>query len=218
MPGITITANYGAGGSYVAPAVATALALPLLDRAISADVAAKLHVTVQEAHGGRMKRSLVDRFLGVLAPLSNGVLGAGTDAGPLEAEFNQSYDSDLFRNQAEGIMREALASGAVIHGRAGAAAFQSEPGVLHVRLVGTVEARIAQGAKLEHVSLEEARRAQPEVDRARAHYVRRLYGISIEEPTLYDLQIDSTRVPLDTCANLIVQAFQGLRPTSARSS
>jgi cytidylate kinase len=216
MPGITITATYGAGGSYVAPAVATALGLPLLDRAISSDVAAKLHVSVKEAEGGEVKRSLVDRFIGVLAPLSTGVLGAGTDAAPPDADFSIADDADLFRQQAEAIMRAALDSGVVIHGRAGAAAFQAEPGVLHVRLAGPVEACLVQGAKIENVSLDEARRAQPEVDRARAHYVRRLYNVSIADPSLYDLQIDSTRVPLDSCVDLIVQAYRSLRPGARR--
>jgi cytidylate kinase len=211
MPGVTITADYGAGGSYVAPAVATALGLPMLDRAISTDVAAKLHVSVQEAAGGQLKRSFVGRFFGVLAPLSGGVLGAGTDAAPPDADFPPPDDADIFREQAEAIMREALVSGAVIHGRASAAAFRNETDVLHVRLVGALEARIAQGAQLEHVSVDEARRAQPEVDRARAHYVRRLYNVSIDDPTLYDLQIDSTRVPLDTCTDLIVLAYKALR-------
>lgn len=216
MPGVTITAHYGAGGSYVAPAVAAALGLPMLDRAISTDVAAKLHVSVQEAQGGQLKRSLVGRFLGVLAPLSGGVLGAGTDAAPPDADYSSPGDADLFREQADAIMRAALVSGAVIHGRAGAAAFQNEPGVLHVHLVGPTEARIAQGAKLEHVSLDEARQAQLEVDRARAHYVKRLYNVSIDEFTLYDLHIDSTRVPLDTCAELIVLAYRGLPPGQTR--
>jgi cytidylate kinase len=211
MPGVTITAEYGAGGSYVAPAVATALGLPMLDRAISTDVAAKLQVSVQEAADGQMKRSFVGRFFGVLAPLSGGVLGAGTDAAPADADFPPLDDADIFREQAEAIMRKALVSGAVIHGRAGAAAFRNEPDVLHVRLVGAIEARIAQGAQLEHVALDEARRAQPEVDRARAHYVRRLYNVRIDDPTLYDLQIDSTRIPLNTCADLIVTAYESLR-------
>ncbi len=194
--------------------MAAALGLPLLDRAISTDVAAKLHVSVQEAEGGQLRRSLVDRFIGILAPLSGGVLGAGTDAAPPDADFAPSDDADLFREQAEAIMRAALVSGAVIHGRAGAAAFQHEPGVLHVRLVGATAGRIAQGAKIEHVSLDEARRAQPEVDRARAHYVKRLYNVSIDDPSLYDLQLDSTRMPLDTCADLITLAYRSL--SSAR--
>ena len=85
-----------------------------------------------------------------------------------------------------------------------------------MRLVGATEARIAQGAQLEHVTLDEARQAQPEVDRARAHYVKRLYNVSIDDPALYDLHIDSTRVPLDTCAELIVLAYRALPPAQSR--
>jgi cytidylate kinase len=218
MPGVTITGDYGAGGSYVAPAVAKALGLPMLDRAISTEVAAKLQVSVQEAAGAQLKRSFVDRFFGVLAPLSGGVLGAGTDAAPPGAAVRSpDEDADIFREQAEAIMRTALVSGAVIHGRAGAAAFRTDPDVLHVRLSGVLDARIAQGAELEHVSIDEARHAQPEVDQARAHYVRRLYHVRIDDPTLYDLQIDSTKVPLDACTDLILMAYRSLR-ASARQS
>jgi cytidylate kinase len=217
MPGVTITGDYGAGGSYVAPAVANALGLPMLDRAISTDVAAKLHVSVQEATGAQLKRSLVGRFFAVLAPLSSGVLGAGTDAAPPDAALPTYDDADMFREQAEAIMRAAIHSGAVIHGRAGAAAFCNDPGVLHVRLRGPVDARIAQGADLENVSIDAARRAQPQVDEARAHYVRRLYNVRIDDPTLYDLQIDSTQLPLDTCVELIVTAYKALVATPARS-
>ena len=48
MPGVTISAGYGAGGSVVAPEVAKRLGLPVLDRAISSRVAALLQVTVPD--------------------------------------------------------------------------------------------------------------------------------------------------------------------------
>jgi cytidylate kinase len=48
------------------------------------------------------------------------------------------------------------------------------------------------------------------VDRARAHYVRRLYRADIDDPDLYHLHIDSTVLPLDAVADLIVSAY---RPT-----
>jgi cytidylate kinase len=210
LHGITISAAYGAGGSYVAPAVASALDYPLLDRAISSSVAAQLHVTVPEAEGGEMKRSLVEKFLSVLAPLSGGVLGAGTDAAPPSAALPVPSDADLFREQAETIMRQALDSGAVILGRAGATAFRDEPGVLRVQLHGPVEARIPQGARLLHISVDEARKAQGEVDRAREHYVRRLYNVDINDPTVFHLQIDSTALALDTCVELIVTAYRSM--------
>jgi Cytidylate kinase-like family len=206
MPGVTISASYGAGGSVIAPAVAAQLNLPLLDRAISSRVAAQLHVSVQEAEGGEMRRSLVDKFLAVLAPLASGALGAGTDAAPPHA-IPPPDDADFFREQAEAIMTEALTGGAVILGRGGGAAFCHRPDVLRVRLFGPVEARIAQAARVENVDPSAARQRLPEVDNARAQYVRRLYCVSIDDPALYNLQIDSTVLPLDACADLITSAY-----------
>lgn len=207
MPGVTISAGYGAGGSMIAPAVARQLGLPLLDRAISSRVAAQLQVSVPEAEGGVIKRSGAGRFLAVLAPLAGGVLGAGTDCAPPEA-FPPPDDAALFREQAEAIMRKALVTGAVILGRAGGAAFRDEPGVLRVRLFGPEAARIAQAARIEDVDADTARQRLPEVDRARAQYVQRLYGTDIDDPDLYHLQIDSTVVPLDACVDLIAEAYR----------
>jgi cytidylate kinase len=209
MPGVTISAGYGAGGSVVAPDVARRLSLPLLDRAISSRVAAQLRVSVQEAEGGTVRRPLVDRFLAVLAPLAGGALGAGTDAAPPHA-VPPPDDAAYFREQADAIMNDALRTGAVILGRAGAAAFRDRPDVLRVRLFGSHGARIMQAARIEDIDQQTARQRLPEVDRARAHYVRRLYAANIDDPDLFSLQIDSTVLPLDACADLIVAAFRAL--------
>jgi cytidylate kinase len=208
MPGVTISAQYGAGGSVVAPAVAKILQLPLLDRAISSEVAAKLRVTVREAEGGELKRSPADRFLSVLRPLAGGVVGAGTDAAPDPMQVDD--DAAPFREQAELIMKDAMDTGAVILGRAGSAAFRDWADVLRVRLFGPAEARIAQAARVEHTDPVTARRRLPEVDRARSQYVRRLYGVDIDNGSLYHLQIDSTAIPPEVCADLIVRAYESL--------
>jgi cytidylate kinase len=207
MPGVTISAAYGAGGSVVAPEVARQLGFPLLDRAISSHVAALLQVSTQEAEGAMIRRPLVDRFFSVLSPLAGGVLGAGTDGTPHDASPPPN-EAAFFREQAEVIMREALASGAVILGRAGGAAFCKEPDVLRVRLFGPPEARIAQGARIEAVDILTARQRLPQVDRSRAQYVRRLYCVSIDDPELYQLQFDSTALPLPACASLIASAYR----------
>jgi Cytidylate kinase-like family len=217
MPGVTISAGYGAGGSIIAPEVARQLGVPLLDRAISSHVAAQLQVSVPEAEGAMIRRPLVDRFFSVLSPLAGGVLGAGTDGTPHDVAPPPN-ETAFFREQAETIMREALASGAVILGRAGGAAFSKEPGVLRVRLFGSTQARIEQAARIENVDLVTARQRLPQVDRARAQYVRRLYCVSIDDPELYQLQIDSTALPLRACADLIAAAYRSYaqaRPVEA---
>jgi cytidylate kinase len=209
MPGVTISAGYGAGGSLVAPQVAQRLGLPLLDRAISARVAAQLHVTVQEAEGGAVRRSLTERFFSSLAPLTADVLAVGTDS-HLRDAAEPPDEAAQFRQQAEAIMRAALMSGAVILGRAGAAAFRAEPGVLRVRLFGPADARVAQAIRHGDIDEGTARQRRAEVDRARAQYVRRLYRADIDDPDLFHLHIDSTALPLEACADLIATAYRAL--------
>jgi cytidylate kinase len=210
MAGVTISAGYGTGGSRIAQLVADQLELPLLDRAISTEVAAQLRVSVVEAQDAEFSRSFTDRLLGLLAPLSSGVLGAGTDAAPPEA-FRPPDDAELFREQAEAIMRQALATGAVILGRAGAAAFCAEPDVLRVRLYGPTQSRIAHAARNQSVTPDVAGQRLPEVDHARAQYVRRLYHVDIDDPDLYSMQLDSTALTEQTCARLITDAYRLLR-------
>ncbi|HEX5288575.1 MAG TPA: cytidylate kinase-like family protein [Streptosporangiaceae bacterium] len=217
MPGVTISAGYGAGGSIVAPHVARLLELPLLDRAISARVAAQLHVSVQEAEGGAVRRSLTERFFSALAPLTADVLAVGTDAAPRDLA-EPPDEAAQFRAQAEAIMRAAMATGAVILGRAGAAAFRDEPGVLRVRLFGPADARIAQAIRLGDVDDEAARQRLAEVDRARAQYVRRLYRADIDDPDLFHVHLDSTVVPLDACAEVIAAAYRAVARSGAAAA
>jgi len=87
---------------------------------------------------------------------------------------------------------------------------RDDHGVLRVRLFGPADARIAQAARIEGIDEDAARQRLPEADGARAQYVRRLYGADIDDPVLYHLQIDSTALPLDASAALIVAAYRAL--------
>ncbi|MDT4981806.1 MAG: hypothetical protein QOG07_3685 [Pseudonocardiales bacterium] len=209
MRGVTISAGYGTGGSVIARLVAQTLGLPLLDRAISTEIAAKLQVSLAEAEGASFARSRIDRFLHLLAPLAGGVLGAGTDAAPPEATPAPD-EAELFREQVEAIMREALAAGAVILGRGGAAAFRDRSDILRVRLFGSRQARIAHAVLAQGIDVGTAERRLSEVDNARAHYVRRLYNVNIDDPELFDLQLNSTVLAPDTCVDIIATAFGAL--------
>jgi len=224
MPAVTISAGYGAGGSIVAPRLAQRLGYPLLDRAISSRIAEQLHVSVDEAECGEKKRSLVEKFFGALGPVAGGVVGVDSDGAPTVVAPD---DVAQFRDQAEAIIRQGLPTGVVVLGRAGSAALAREPDVLRVRLFGPHDARIEQACRVEGIDADAAATRMPEVDRARAHYVRRLYSRNIDDPTLYHLQIDSTAVGLDGCVDVITAAYHALlgqKPnlasgsTSSRSS
>jgi cytidylate kinase len=212
VPGVTISAGYGAGGSVIAPMVAKRLGVQLLDRAISAAVAAQLHVSVEEAEGGAANRSFIDRLLAFMSPLASDALGAA-DADPDQiASLDDA--AGAFRTEAERIMAAAFLTGAVVLGRAGGAAFRDSPRVLRVRLFGPPAARAARAAEFEHIDLDAARRRMHQVDHARDQYVRRLYRVSVDDPDLYHVQLDTTVLPFEACAGLIVDAYHALLAAS----
>lgn len=203
MPGLTISASYGAGGSAVAPQVADLLGLPLVDRALSSAVAEQLSMPVDQAEQGGASVSRLTRFLLSLAPLA-----------PQPLPVDESVDADAaeVRTVTERMLVEAVRTGAVVLGRAGACALQDRRDVLRVRLYGPAAARVRQAARIEGIDEATATKRQAKVDRARDAYVQRLYGRSADDPALYHLQLDSTALPLEECASLIAAAYRALQP------
>jgi cytidylate kinase len=197
---ITLSAPYGAGGSRVGPDVADRLGLPFVDRAIPTAVAERLALPLREAVerdeavGGWLTRALM--AFGQVGPVLAG-------AAPPPAEI---VTDDAFRAATEEVLLEHAAGGAVVLGRAGALVLRGRSDGLHVRLTGPREARIEQGMELERVDRETAQRHVEETDRARETYVRHFYRCDPRDAALYHLVIDSTAIPLDACAELIVDA------------
>jgi cytidylate kinase len=207
MPAVTISAGYGTGGSAIARAVAERLGYPLLDRAISSQVAQQLQVSPDEAREGEMKRSFIERFFGVLAPQIDGAIIDPSEDGVYSAI--PAVQAAQFRERAEAIVRQALPGGVVVLGRAGAAMLCDAPDVLRVRLFGPEQARITHAAAAEGIDEQAAAKRLPDVDRARAHYVKRLYERDIDDPALYHLQLDSTAIPTDLCVEAVVGVYAG---------
>jgi hypothetical protein len=204
MPVITLSAPYGAGGSKVGPAVAARLGVPGVDRAIPTGVAERLAVPLREAIdrdesiGNWLMRALLS--FGQVTPVLAG-------ASPVP---EQVLTDDAFRQATEQVLLEhAAGAGAVILGRAGAIVLREQPHALHVRLTGPEPARIEQGMRLEGVDRATAERHIEETDHARRAYVQHFYRCDPRAAELYQLVIDSTAIPLDACADLIVLAAQG---------
>ncbi len=210
MPGVTISAGYGAGGSLVAPLVAERLGVQLLDRAISVKVAAQLNVTVEEAQAGAPNRSLIERLLTFMSPMATDTMGTPADLESTSSASGISDEAATFREEAERIMSEAFADGAVVIGRAGAAAFRDATDILRVRLYGPIQARLFRVQQTQGGEPAAILKQLKQVDAARDTYVRRLYRISVDEPSVFHLQIDSTALSIPDCANLIVIAYRAL--------
>jgi cytidylate kinase len=196
---ITVSASYGAGGSVVAPALAERLGLPFLQR-----------VTTSEGHPaapGPCDEQLTEEELKA-TPIHR-LLASFTHAmpvGPTVTPPGAHHQDQHLRGHGEsGILRLLAGGGGVILGRAAAVVLGKDRG-FHVRLDGSADRRVAQGAVVEGISEEQARERLRAADKARTAYVRRLYRTDPADPALYHLVIDSTALPLEAVVELVLVA------------
>ncbi len=203
---VTISAAFGAGGSVVGPAVAEQLGLPFLDRALPvAQVSKSLDSTVEDAfaHDERPPTLLQRLFKGMAG--SVGVWGVNA---PPEATIT---DDEAFCAATAKVLRSlADSTGGVVLGRAAAVVLAGHPSAFHVRLDGSRAGRLARAAEQVDGDADAAARLLDETDRAREGYVRYFYKVDPRDSHLYHLILDSTVIPLEVCADLVV--------TAARSS
>ena len=197
---VTVSASFGAGGSEIGPAVAAALGLPFVDRAIPVEVARKLDVPLDEAE--RQDDSVDTGLWRVISSMALVPELAG--AGPLA--YHTFADEHAFREKTEEVLHELAATGAVLLGRAAALVLAGRSDTLHVRLDGPVDARVAALVRRTGRPGTEVRRALRSNDAARAAYVRNFYRADPSDPRHYHLVLDTTAVPWDAAADLVVAA------------
>jgi cytidylate kinase len=143
----------------------------------------------------------LSRLLTATAPLS-----AEWMIGPDHPRTVLLSDAAVLRC-TEGVIRKVVGGeGGVILGRAAAIVLRDHPGAFHVRLDGDPDRRVRQAMALQGMSDRDAREAMDRNDRARTAYVRHFYSADAASPRHYDLVIDSTRIPIEACTEMIVSA------------
>ena len=203
---VTISASFGAGGSVIGPAVAERLGLPFLDRAIPLAVARTLAVPVDAAfEKDERVPSLMERIVASMSAV-------GTPIGIIATPTCGAVPGrDSFNGATEKVLKDMVSSGGgVVLGRAGAVVLAKHAGALHVRLDGPREGRISRVMSHEHTDGQSAARLLDQTDRAWESYVKYFYNTDPHESRLYHLVIDTTVIPIDTCADLIVTAAEAL--------
>ena len=197
---VTFSAAYGAGGAEVAPAVAERLDLPFHDRMIPAQVAGRLGVSVAEAEAN--DETVVRGLWRLVASL-------GTMPDPVGGVLPTSGlpDARAYREQTERVLAEiADGAGGVVLGRAGAMVLRNRPDVLHVRLDGPRDLRLAAAVERSGRPLDEVRREMEGNDRTREAYVRHFYRTDPSAAKHYHLVVDSTALAVETVVDLVVVA------------
>lgn len=200
---ITISRQYGSGGSDVARLVAEQLGWELVDNEFIDRVAKAANLSRQEVEKRiECPQGLFDRIAMALAYSSGDLYTTGRGiATPLPKA------NDL-ANVTETVIEEAVRDGdVVLVGRGAQACLANTTDTLHVFTMGPLDWRTEQVAGALKLSEKEARQRIQSIDDRRRKYVKQIYDRNWEDPANYDLCINTANFSFERAAAMIVGAL-----------
>jgi cytidylate kinase len=204
---ITISRQYGAGGSEVARQVAAALGWQVLDNELIEEVARRAGVPAEQvAEKEERAPSFVERLARTLAASTPELLPRPVPGGTLP----KLQERDLVR-LTESVVEEAAAKGRlVLVGRAAPVVLARERESLHVKLVAPKPFRIQAAAARLGVEPRQASEIVEDSDSSRARYHRQYYGRDWNDPINYHLVLNTGALGLDGATAVIVARARAL--------
>ena len=109
----------------------------------------------------------------------------------------------LVRRASETILHLAELGNAIIVGRGANVITARLPGMLHVRLVGSVEQRVAHMRQFDHLDRKDALKRIEREDGGRRRYLKKYFGKDVDDPLLYHFVINTDWVTLEDAAKIV---------------
>jgi cytidylate kinase len=216
MAVVTISRQYGSGGTEIAARVCEMLGYRYLDKVLITEVAAEAGLSGKELVEFSEQRSEVRNFLDrLLRPGPHGVVRVGTKSRDESGSETISAEQ-LDEARCAKLVRSAIHAAykqddVVIVGRGGQATLKNMPGVLHVRVVAPMGNRILRIQGQEKVNAEKARCLAIDHDQATARYLNQLFGVRGDEPELYHLVLNTGKWSPEIAAHIIAKSVELLQ-------
>jgi len=224
---VTISRQLGSGGNEIAAGVAEALGLRFIDREMikrAAQEAGVPKVALQEMEY-EGQRTLVERALDILRqmpPIPNPPETARREATTsLSVHFGgifsptvrpMSIAMDDYVRIVGMIIRDlAREGGVIIVGRGSQVLLKDHPAALHVQIIAPFWHRVKAVMECEGAERRAAVSRVRTSDRARVDYLRRYHNVNWLDPRLYDLIINTVKLPVKVAVELIVEASRALQ-------
>jgi cytidylate kinase len=151
---------------------------------------------------------------------------SGMDLEKIERVYEQRpsfQDLRVYKEQSEKYVQAvhdvldelARAGSVVIVGRGANLALLMYRNVFNLRVVADFDVRLRRVMQRENLNEVEARRRITDTDYAREAYYRYLYNVMPDDPAIYDMILNTSRVTLEEGAAMVTAAFEAVR--AARS-
>ncbi len=120
-----------------------------------------------------------------------------------------TIDRNKFFHHLQMIIYEyAQKNNVVIVGRGGQILLKDLPGVLHVRVFAPLDVRIRRIMEQQGVKEKQALRLLRRSDEDSAGFIQSFFKVDWEDPSFYDLAINTQRLSVDTGVMMILEAIQ----------
>ncbi len=223
MPVVTISRQLGAGGAEIACGVAKPLGLRLIDGETIDRAASEAGVPELALHDltyeGR--RGLMEQILNALkaspaipspkelrrrelvTSINISTRGIFTPAMPLMSVAMEDY----VRIVGMVILNMAAQGNVLIIGRGSQVVLKDHPEALHVQVIAPMALRVEKLMRTLGIGQREASQRIVSSDRARSDYMRRYYGVNWLDPHLYSFVLNTGRLSIQTCIQLVAMAL-----------
>ena len=200
MAVITVSRQYGSGGSEVAERVARALGWKLYDNAVVEEVAQRLRLTPAEV-SAREERvpSLVERMASAMA------LGV-PEMMPMVGEMAAQPSEERMVMVTKRVIEDAVRAGpAVLVGRGAQCMLAARADALHVFCYAPVEELVRYAVEVLDVPFSDAGRKVAEMNHHREEWVKHHFKRDWRDLSNYDICVNTARLGLDGAAELVTR-------------
>ncbi len=196
---ITISRQYGAGGSKVARQVAEELGWSVVDNEFIDRVAQRAGLPPEEV------AEREERPLSFMERLALTFASSAPELFPPETGTAEDRDEVKIVRMTESLVAELAEQGSVVLvGRAAPAVLGQAGDGLHVKLVAGIDFRTEQACVRLGLAPGEAREVLERTDRNRARYHREYYQRDWDDPANYDMVLNTERLGFDGATGVIV--------------
>jgi len=197
---ITISRQYGSGGSEVAERVARALGWTLYDNAVVEQVAQRLRMTPAEV-SAREERvpSLVERMATAMA------LGV-PEMMPMVGDLAAQPSEERMVLMTRLVIEDAVRAGpAVLVGRGAQCMLAARTDALHIFCYAPFEELVRYAVEVLDIPFDEAGKKVTEMNHQREEYVKHHFKRDWRDLANYDLCVNTARLGLDGAAELVTR-------------
>ena len=194
---VTISREYGAGGSELGVLLGQKLGWPVLDHELVRKLAARLRCEESEV-----------KAMAEHAPTFFERLAAAAVVTAPESRVHSTpwpTDPDCVAAAAREVLLEAAQNPPlIIVGHGGNCLFSGRRDVLRVRVTAPFDERVERVARRSGMTRQQSAAEVRRRDADRQQYLQRYYRRDVNDPCGYDLQINTGTIPLEAAAQLVL--------------